>query len=87
VGIVLLPAGPDRERPQRGTGLPQRELREGGTPGGSSGIPGGILNCRACPENAGKASERPPVCSAGLLILLFFFLAEAAGDHRRLRVS
>lgn len=33
LGVVLLPAGPDGEQPQRRTDLPQRELREGGDSG------------------------------------------------------
>lgn len=86
VGIVLLPAGPDGERPQRGTGLPQRELREGRDPGRQLGcLSEGFPSCLLCCGHIGEAFECLPVCSAGLLILSSF--AEAAGDYRRLRVS
>lgn len=48
LGIVLLAAGPDGERPQRGAGVPQRELREGSAPAGvaeAPGLPWARLEC------------------------------------------
>lgn len=47
LGLVPLGAGPDGERPQRRTDLPQRELRKGGDSRSGSGVSGKVST--ACP--------------------------------------
>lgn len=73
LGVVLLRAGPDGERPQRRTDLPQRELREGGDSGNDLVSLGGFPPCLPC-RHTEETFECSLVCSAGLLILFLLFI-------------